>query len=93
MLWLVSLHLICDLGKWQRWAFPFVVIGSNSILIYVMSWTVAEPVRELLLRHFGEAPFAIFGEAFVPQLSGAATLLILFGVLLWLYRRKVIVKI
>jgi predicted acyltransferase len=93
MLWLASLHLICDLGKWHRWAFPFVVIGSNSILIYVMSWTVASPIRELLFRHFGESSFAILGEAFIPQLSGAATLAILFYVLLWLFRRRVFVKI
>ncbi len=93
MLWLAALYLICDVGKWRRWAFPFVVIGSNSILIYVMSWTVETPIREMLLRHFGSAPFAIFGEEFVPQLSGAATLAIMFYVLLWLYRRRVFIKI
>ena len=93
MFWLVSLHLICDLGKWRRWAFPFVVIGSNSILIYVMSWTVESPIRALLFRHFGQSPFSVFGEPFVTTLSGAATLLIMFGVLLWLFRRRVFIKI
>jgi hypothetical protein len=92
-LWLAILHWICDVGRWQRWAFAFVVIGSNSILIYVMSWTVEAPIRDMLLRHFGERPFAVFGDALVPQLSGAATLAIMFYVLLWLYRRRVFVKI
>jgi heparan-alpha-glucosaminide N-acetyltransferase len=93
MLWLASLHWICDVGGWRRWAFAFLVIGSNSILIYVMSWTVETPIRNLLLRHFGERPFAIFGEALIPQLTGAATLAIMFYVLLWLYRRRVFIKI
>lgn len=93
LLWLGVLHLICDAGKWQRWAFPFIVIGSNSILIYVMSWTVEAPIRAMLLRHFGERPFAILGDALVTQLSGVATLAIMFYVLLWLYRRRVFIKI
>ncbi len=93
MAWLLVLVLICDVKQWTRWAFPFVVIGANSILIYVMSWTIAEPLRELLLRHFGETPFAIFGSQFVQQLTGAATLTLLFYVLLWLYRRRAFVKI
>ncbi len=93
MAWLATLHLICDVGRWQRWAFPFLVIGANSILIYVMSWTLEEPIHELLLRHFGERPFAIFGEAFVPQLLGVTSMAIMFYVLLWLYRRRVFIKI
>ncbi|MEM6688741.1 MAG: hypothetical protein AAF664_04890, partial [Planctomycetota bacterium] len=32
MAWLLALVVICDLKAWKRWAFPFVVIGSNSIL-------------------------------------------------------------
>ena len=58
-----------------------------------MSWTVESPIREMLLRHFGEASFAILGKEFVPQLSGVATLAIMFYVLLWLYRRRVFIKI
>lgn len=93
MLWLAALHWICDVRGWRRWAFLFIVIGSNSILIYVMSWTVSEPIHDMLLRHLGERPFAIFGEALVPQLTGAATLAIMIYVLWWLYRRRVFIKI
>ena len=93
MAWLLLLVAICDLKRWTRWAFPFLVIGANSILIYVMSWTVAEPIREMLVRHLGEAPFAVFGEPFFKPLLGAVTLAIMFAVLLWLYRRRAFVKI
>ena len=93
LLWLAALHWICDHARYQRWAFPFVVIGANSILIYVMSWTVADPIHEMLLRHFGTGPFAIFGKELVPLLSGAATMALMFSVLLWLYRRRIFIKI
>ncbi len=93
LLWLAALHSICDQAKLQRWAFPFIVIGANSILIYVMSWTVAEPIRQMLLRHFGSRPFEVLGEPLVPLTSGAATIAVMYFVLLWLYRRQVFIKI
>lgn len=93
LIWLAVLHWICDRVRFQRWAFPFIVIGANSILIYVMSWTVADPIREILLRHFGSRPFAVFGDALVPLTSGAVTMLAMISVLWWLYRRQVFVKI
>lgn len=93
MAWTMALVGICDLKGWSRWGLPFVVIGSNSILIYVMSWTIAWPIKEMLLRHLGEAPFAVFGAPFVPVLAGALTLALLYCILLWLYRRRAFVKI
>ncbi len=93
MLWLLGLHLICDVKKWTRWSFPFMVIGANSILIYVMSWTVTEPIREMLLRHFGPVLLAVADEKIAKLLTGGMTLVIMYYVLLWLYRRRAFVKI
>jgi heparan-alpha-glucosaminide N-acetyltransferase len=93
MAWLFALHLICDVKGFSNVFFPFVVIGANSIFIYVASWTIAEPIRAMLLRHFGEAPFSVLGSEFVTQLSGAATILVLFWVLLWMYHRKLFIKV
>ena len=93
LLWLAALHWICDHCRFQGWAFPFVVIGANSILIYVMSWTVAEPIRQMLIRHFGRQSFEIFGEPLLLLTSGEATIAVMFSVLLWLYRRRVFIKI
>ena len=86
------MHIVCDVKDFAKPFFPFVVIGANSIFIYVASWTIAEPIRDMLLRH-ASAAFELFGGQFVPQLSGAATLAILFYILLWMYRRKVFIKI
>ena len=93
MAWLYALHVICDQKSWRRWSYPFVVIGANSILIYVMSWTVGEPIREMLIRHFGERPFSVFGPESEVVVTGACTMLIMFMVLLWLYRKRVFIKL
>jgi predicted acyltransferase len=37
LLLLSIFYAIIDVGGYKKWAFPFVVIGSNSILIYVAS--------------------------------------------------------
>jgi len=78
---------------WRRWSFPLLVIGANSITIYVMSWTIEHFVREALIRHLGPAPFAVFGPAFEPVLSGAGVLLVFWLILHWMYRRKIFLKI
>ncbi|MFN3194202.1 MAG: acyltransferase family protein [Aureliella sp.] len=93
MAWLMVLVWICDARNWTRWAFPFVVIGANSILIYVMSWTVAEPLKDMLVRHLGETLLSVFGEAVTPVVTGAMTLVLMWGVLYWLYQRRAFVKI
>jgi predicted acyltransferase len=93
LLALAGLHWICDGMGMQRWAFLFVVIGANSILIYVMSWTVADPLREMLLRHFGTRTFGLLGESLVPLTSGAATMAVMIAALWWLYRQRVFIRI
>ena len=46
---------------WRRWSFPLLVIGANSIAVYVMSWTIEVFVKAALVRHLGAAPFAVSG--------------------------------
>ena len=69
------------------------MVGANSILIYVMSWTVAEPLRDVVMRHLGDAATDVLGAQFVKLFSAAIALAMLYYVLLWLYRRQAFVKI
>jgi len=69
------------------------VIGANSIAVYVMSWTMEDFVRGALLRHVGHRAFAVLGQPFEPVLQGAAILLVFWLVLLWMYRRRIFVRI
>ena len=92
-IWLATLHAICDCWNRRTWAFPFMIFGSNSILAYGMSWVLEKPLKELLLRHFGKSPFLVAGEVWEHFLLGAAVLLVMWLILLWLYRQRVFVRI
>lgn len=106
--WLASLHLICDMAGWKWWGFPFLVIGSNSIVAYVISWTLVEPIHQALERHFGFvinaitrvlenllSQFASLNDhAIVREFTlGAMTMCVVWLMLWWLYSKKVFVKI
>lgn len=90
---LLALHLICDVLQWRAWAFPLIVIGANSIAIYVMEWTLAKFIHAALERHLGTGVLGVFGPTFSAGLNGALTLAILWLILLWMYRKKIYIKI
>jgi predicted acyltransferase len=105
-LWLAALSLICDQFKFTIWAFPFTVIGANSIVAYVMSWTMEQSTQAALVRHFGSwinwfanliasslQLDASKSELIVSFLVGVATLKIFWLILFWLHRNRIYVRI
>lgn len=93
LLMLAVLFAAMEIKGWRAWAFPLLVVGSNSIAAYLMSWTMEDFISKALLRHFGRAPFAAFGPAFEHTLTGAAVLAVFWLILLWLHRRKIFLRI
>ena len=93
LLMLAVFHAAIEWKGWRRWAFPLLVIGTNSIAAYVMSWTLEGFVTGALARHVGPAPFLIFGAPFEPVLRGAAVLAVFWLILWWMYRRKIFLRI
>jgi heparan-alpha-glucosaminide N-acetyltransferase len=93
ILMLAALYAAIELAGWRRSVFPLLVIGANSIAVYVMSWTMEDFVKGALLRHLGPAPFRVFGDPFAPVLQGAAVVLVFWLILLWMYRRGIFVRI
>jgi len=93
LLILAGFYALIDWKGWRRWSFPLLVIGANSIAIYVMSWTIEHFISSALVRHLGRAPFAIMGPPFEPVLRGAAVLVVFWLILFWMYRRKIFLRI
>ncbi len=102
--WLALLNAVCDIGGYKRWGFPFLVIGANSIAAYVMSWTIKEPIRLAIVRHFDYfiEKFNVFLAAcfqvedpklLKPFVLGALTLGVIWLILLWLFRKRIFLKI
>ena len=90
---LAGFYALIEWKGWRRWAFPLVVVGMNSIAIYVMSWTMSEFFGNALERHFGSAIAMMAGQTFRPVLHGFAVMLIFWCILLWMYRRKIFLRI
>lgn len=92
-LWLLVLSWICDDARLTRWSFFFRVIGANSIVAYVMSWTIEGWLKQAIERHFGFAIKTWVPEPYRAFFLGCSVLLIFWLILLWLYRRKIFVRI
>lgn len=90
---MAAFFYIMDVMNWKRWAFPLTVIGMNSIAIYVMVHLFDGFIGSALTTHLGKTPFAVLGASFAPMLHGAAVLLILWLILLWMHRRKLYLRI
>ena len=93
LLMLAGFYAAIEMRGWKRWSFPLMVIGANSIAIYVMSWTMEHFVSEGLATHLGRAPFLLLGPPFEPVLRGMAVLLVFWWILHWMYRKKIFIKI
>jgi predicted acyltransferase len=93
VLMLAAFYAVIELRGWRRWSFPLVVIGANSIVVYVMSWTMEAFVSEALARHLGLGVFRILGTPFEPVLRGTGVLLVFWVILLWMYHKRIFVRI
>jgi heparan-alpha-glucosaminide N-acetyltransferase len=90
---LAALHYIADIRQWRRWAFPFVVVGMNSLAFYLMRHALEIPLAKGLKQHLGKEVFRILGRPMQPVLIGACSLTILWLVVFWMYRRKIFIKL
>jgi heparan-alpha-glucosaminide N-acetyltransferase len=93
LLILAAFYAVIEVRGWRKWSFPLLVIGANSIAIYVISWTIEHFVSSALVRHLGTAPFGVLGPPFEPVLRGAAVLIVFWSILYWMYRRKIFLRI
>jgi len=82
-------YVAIDVWGWRRWAFPWIVIGSNSILAY-MAWQfvafeyTAQRAFGGALRHTG---------SYAPLVLACATALLMWLLLYLLYRKRIFLKV
>ncbi len=102
---MAAFYLIIDVWGFRRWAFPLVVVGMNSIAIYMMTQLLADWVGAQLQTHGGTLfgwlhdrfglslsrdPFAGLWGPFHESL---AILAVFWLIALWLYRRRIFVRV
>jgi predicted acyltransferase len=90
---LAGFYTLIDWRERQRWAFPLVVIGMNSIAAYCIAHLIEGFTVEAFKTHFGQGIFSLAGETVAPLVEGAAVLAVYWLILYWMYRRRLFLKI
>jgi predicted acyltransferase len=92
------LHAMASGGWRMRTSEPFVALGRNAILLFVLSGLVARLMGVVMVDHPGRVSLKawVYESLFVPLASprnssllfAAANLVLLYALLAWLHRRR-----
>jgi heparan-alpha-glucosaminide N-acetyltransferase len=93
VVWMLAFfYATTDLIKVRFWVLPLVVLGANSIVAYCSDWLIVDFIRHNFAIHLGSDFFDQFGP-YAPAVSGGAVLAVIWLILLWMYRRRIYVRI
>ena len=90
---LALFYLVLDWWNRRAWAFPLIIVGMNSIAAYLIAHLFVNFIREALLRHVGAHVFLWAGAAYQPLLLGGGVLLVEWLLLLWMWRRRIFLRL
>jgi predicted acyltransferase len=90
---MAGFYLVIDLWGKKTWAFPLVVVGMNSIAAYCSDHLFDGFIYKNLSTNLGSGVFTVLGGAYEPLFHGAATLLVGWLLLFWMYKRKIFLRI
>ena len=90
---LAAFSWILDVKGYRKWAAPLVVIGVNSIAAYLIAELLGKFVEDSFRIHLGPHAFGFLGAALEPLVRGAAVLATYWLILLWMYRRRIFLRI
>ena len=93
MLLLAGFYLVLDVWESKVLAFPLVVIGMNSIAAYCIAHLFEHFIQSALATHLGQGSMNLFGVTYAPLFKGFLTLLVFWGILFWMHRRKIFLRI
>jgi predicted acyltransferase len=88
---LALFYLLIDIWGFRKWAFPFVVIGSNSIAVYMAAHLfdfrhIGNIFVGGLTKWLGPGPCSTFIETL-------AAFTVIWLILFWMYRKRSFIKI
>jgi predicted acyltransferase len=90
ILMLAAFYAIMDLAGWKRWAFPLMIVGMNSIAVYMGSQLTKPWIKDTLPKHFGSG---LYTGPYGPMVEACSVLLVLWLMCLWLWRQKAFLRI
>jgi len=90
---LAAFYTLIEIAEKRRWAFPLIVVGMNSIAAYCIAHLFEGFISKSLSTHLSPKIFTLFGREYEPLMLGALTLLAMWLMLLWMYRRRIFLRI
>ncbi len=102
---LAAFYAVIDVAGWRRWSFPLVVVGMNSIVMYLMAQMLKPWTSRQLQTHVGTLfvwlrdtfglplPARIFAGTFGPIVESVSVLFVFWLILYALYRRGIFWRI
>ena len=87
---LAAFYWIVEVWNMDWLTFPFVVVGMNSIFIYVLHSTAAGWIRENLRIHLGPE---LFSGYLGPVMERVGVLAVLWLLCWWLYRQRAFLRL
>ncbi len=98
---LAAFYLLFDVVKLRFLAYPLVVVGVNSLVMYFMGQLLRPWATKTLQTHFGGPSerafgtglFDLFGPAYEPMTHSIMVGLFFWLICLWMYRQKLFVRI
>lgn len=83
-------YWLVEIAGQRRLVFPLVVVGMNSIFIYVMHSLTAGWIKEQLAKH-GMA--TLFASTWGPVIERCGVLAVLWLLCFWLYRQRAFLRL
>ena len=91
VVWLLAaFYWVIDVIGYRKWAQFLIIVGMNSIAIYLMSQLMRPWVGDLLKTHLGAS---LFSGAYAPICRDGLTLFVFWLICWWMYRRKIFLRI
>ncbi len=97
---LALFYLVFDIAPLKILAFPLVVVGMNSILMYMLGQTIGGWTKNSLIKvHLAGLIENVFGpkaldpEWYAPITLGTATLVVFWVFLYWLHRQRIYLRL
>jgi predicted acyltransferase len=88
---LAVFYLIIDVWKIRRWSFPLVVIGLNSITIYMLSAGILN--FQSMNKFFFTGVIRLFSGPVQPVISAIGFIICVWVLLYILYKKKIFLKV
>ena len=88
-----TLYWAVDVRQWRGWSFPLVIVGMNSLAIYVMGMLLRPWTAKTFQTHLGADVFKVLGANNAPFVQATLVGLVFWLACWWLHRRRIFLRL